>query len=1110
MGFSLHTFRTMTGLLGLLATLARPANSGAQPPAFLRNPGFEEAAAAGSNPAEWVEFREAYADTSASLARSGRRSVRSSFLYGWYQELGAPCDPFQSFAVQGHAAPEFDFQSARIRVPFFAGDGSFLLDRVGDSPISETRPYGEFWASVEVPEGGSTALLFLLGRFVSDWLRFDDLRLFTESFVGPGSPNGGEWIPAGGATASGGGVFFQQEGDGAQQDVVSNPANTQYFVAARFSSPVPGRLAVREERLSRGERETSQSSESRLVFGAGDSFGFVDLPPVTGTLSSRARVTLTLEEGDGVSLARISRGFARVEPSIHTVGSGSLDKTVIVTAAWPRELSTATVEIVDHHGTVVAPLSVQSHGASLRAAWAGGDVAAGVYRARIRMTSQSGDVVQIERPLEVRRMDTVASVRPVVRRSVSRVAWLYLRYDATPGITEQTIRLARGDGFDVVLAHCRLDQLQVLRRTCERLRLPFIVQLDEVRSVFGDMAGRDTFSEAEFRARVSALLAPVSGSSLFRGAYIVDEPSGARTLDAVRRATLALSRPGAPGPAFFVLPDISLPSDITQTAPAVAMADIYPFATRNPFDNADALLNDMPKMRAYAAAARSIGREYWHTLQGFEAEEGTVYRSIPPALHRAQLAAAIMTGARGVVPFTYTSISYIEGLRGPDLEATSKLSAYREFNRAMDRLGPVIGQLDVPELDTRVPRPIAAGVARHPRLGKVLFLLNCTDQATRQVRVSLAGGNGISPLNLVTGRVLRMGPGAEFGLSMQPGEWAMIVLGRASVSGYRLDPAFPPSLSTLDLPVLSQFTVTDQSGTTQPLRRLQFDDSGDLLAASPFAPAVSPRPVLVYRRDPDGSFSRVPSGVFNGAERTRFSGSTVCVTSPFLGARFFSPTDLTQPFRSWLGQSGGAFDTLVDGPSVWVTMQDYGLRKLTDTGAGLESAGVGLSESESYADLFGPFTDGNVDILLRNTGVNRVRPDALAESGHTTISLNRVRQGGDLNGTGILALPRFQRGVGLLRLSPDGTPSELGSITDGIVEATSCAWVRDDLLAVADGIYNIRFYRVEGGSAPEFVGCWRPPVGGHCYYITLASGGGKLAVGLYDGRVIVAGTHLLP
>ena len=999
------------------------AESGLVP--FLRNAGFEDLTSQGT-PAFWNAFREGFVDTDPSLAHSGQRSIRGSAAFTWSQDIAVPGSPYECFAINGFGSQDLGFESARVRASFFGADGAYVGDRTGDSPVTTGSLYGSFWSVLSIPPGAQTATVYPGGRGAAEWLRMDDLRIYLDHFTPDPAVIGEPWTLAGSAWVNGGGIVLKQPGDSMSQRVASGIDGQRYFVHGLLSTGVPCEIAVVDERLPRDETESTVTVSGTAKISPDAHSFLVDLPSVPPTRSGVSRVRIGLASGGPIALIGLSRGFAEVQPDILTIGDGSQDKGLVVTASWPRKLTDARMTIVTASGSEVTTLAVTRTGSSARATWDGGNVPAGDYAALIRLTGQAGEVVELVRPFRIEREDTVPEVKPLRSRQFARVAWLYTRFDKSPDDTAKAIGLAARDGFDQAIIHCRLDQLPTVRGACERSRLPFVIQLDEVRAVFAEYAFQDYFSEADYLARVDELVQPVSSSRQYRGVYVVDEPVTPEQYDLNRRVNLCLARRGQPGPAFAVLPDTVTTPVITSVNPAAVMVDIYPFRNSSVADNTAVLLDRIGQMNDYARAARGQGRDFWLVPEAFEAVEFDIFRTVPLSMHRAQLGAAVLAGARGVVPFTYTSISYIEGLRGPDLEPTPKLAAYTEFNRVAGQLSSVLMQMDVPVIDKRAPRPFALSMARHPRHGNVAIVLNADDLQPRTLIVTLSEKPRGAIRDLVAGRRCPTS-GPYLKLALPPGAWTMVTLGNLRVNGLEAEPAPPPGLSNLTFPVTHEFTARTLGGAPLLLGAVDLNEAADMAAVSAYRFQYEPSQLRFYRLEPGGSVTQPQTPLYWGGERAFFRGALAASASVNLGARFFDANQLdAQPVSEFLGATGGAYDALRSGDTVWLTAGGYGIRQLAVAPGGLELVGSGSSDSDLYLNLFGPFEGGNASFIVRNNGVDTVEPGRLAEDEHSRAALNRVQAGGSLSTSGVLAVPRYQRGVGLFQLDAEGSATVVG------------------------------------------------------------------------------------
>lgn len=1087
--------------------LAHPAPA---QPNLLRNPGFEEVDAAGQ-PVGWAKFREAFIDDEPSLAHTGRGSVRSSFLYGWQQPLAVPADGRQGLAVVGKAAVEFDFQQARVRVPFWDATGAFIRDGQGDSPVTTGTRFGDFWAPVVVAPGAARAELYLAGRSPQEWVRFDDLRIFLERFAQPGDPFGEPWAESGSALADAGGTVILPDASGAvTQHVVGIPDGRRYFVTADWRASGEAGIAVEEVSVPRNQLGTTVTRGINVPLRGLTGSLTAHFARWEPSLSPRVAVSLRNSASEAVELTALSRGFTRLSATTVTVGAGSIDTSLTLTAAWPAQLRDATVDITGPSGYAARP-PMSRDGTTAQASWLDPDAPTGRYNARFELVSTGGRTITLDEEFEVRGAETLPEVPPLSPRVIANVGWLYLRYDEDDARTRRTLALAKSDGFQSVILHLRADQLDVVRRTCESLRLPFIIQLDDVRAMFAQSVRTGELSEAAFRERLDELLRPVSRSRLYRGVYLVDEPTQPAELAQLGALSRALARPGAPGPGFSVLTDQATTDDLRLASTAVWLVDVYPFASRNPRDNADAVLAEIPRYNTLAKAAANEGRPFWLLPQAFESDEFDFFRAVPVATHSAQLGAAVLAGARGFMPFLYTSVGNVEGMRGPDLTATPKLAAYRDFARILRRISPVLADLSTPELDDRLPRPLAASTATHPRLGRFLFVLNADELAPRTVRIGLDRPLRTAYVtDLVSGRRVVADRRTTLTLTIQPGAWVMLPLGRSAPAAYQMDVPPPPALGTLNLPVVTQFTAKRPNGTPLALRGAEFDDFGNLLALSLFRDNTEFLPPPVYQVGLGGAaqFALPPmwSPVRNG-----FTAGTLCITSANLGLRqYLFPPSLPPILRQFSGYTGGAFDcaaTYEDG--MWLTMLGYGVRQMRFTGGRYESLATGLSRTDFYMDLHGGlFSGGSATAVVRGTGLANIKQLALDDEFQLRTPIPRTAgSGSDMSSSRVLAIPRLQRGVMLVRLDEFGETIASAELEDGITETVACAWLHNgSILAVTDSIYCVRFYRVSPDLTVRPVGTWRPQDAGHLLFTGLAGHETRLAVTAFDGRVFVVDT----
>jgi hypothetical protein len=184
-------------------------------------------------------------------------------------------------------------------------------------------------------------------------------------------------------------------------------------------------------------------------------------------------------------------------------------------------------------------------------------------------------------------------------------------------------------------------------------------------------------------------------------------------------------------------------------------------------------------------------------------------------------------------------------------------------------------------------------------------------------------------------------------------------------------------------------------------------------------------------------------------------------------------------------------------------MDGFGLRHVSGTGSNITTLDVGISESDDYRDIFGPLTDASVVLPIRDTGVDRVAPGLLDQEFHDRAPLRRIEENSSMNSAGLLAAPRGENGVAIFRVVAGQPPQLLTTFGKDIAESNATCWITDDVLAVADGINNVRFYRVAADASwQSLIGTYRPAAE-PLYIRALASRNNRLAIGLQDGQVFI-------
>lgn len=1075
--------------------------------AALTNPGFEDSEN-GTDPSAWIQFRRGIWERSPGLAHSGDYSVRSSALFGWFQNWDSPASPNMNVTMAGYASVEFGGEQASLVLQQFNSSGGFIAAKRGTSPLGLTpQAHAEFWTAHRLEPGTSTLQVFLGGRASNSWVRFDDLKVFREKFFEPGDLVGEDWAFANGASRDAGPITLPA-GSSITQRVAVGKSREQYFIAGDATTAGDAELQFTESWLQRDENDANGSTLGALELTAGATPFMLQLAPIDGVSSGLASSSIEHTSGAEVALTNLSRGFIRVEPPVWERGPASPDTNMLLIAAWPVGLASASVEILDSGGATAATLTPTIEGDSASLSWDGAGVVPGNYRAVFHLEDGSGRVIAPETKFTILDAGTEPT-RPTAfdGGAFPRVAWVWYIASEDNEDIRAGIRAAKEDGFNMGVLHLRPDQMNDAASIIAEEEFPVFVYTPEFAAIFNDFIARGFFSGIEYTDRLRPLLGDFVGSPWFVGVYAFDEPFGTAAYEQLRRCHLAIERAGDLGKSAAVLGIYTTTDEVEQMDSPVVAIDFYPFDVLNSLNDSDQILAYIPDMLDYATTARAMERKLWILPQGFESFEANPYRGVPNSLHSAQLHSMLLAGAKGCFVFSHSPITTIEGLRGPQNEPTRKLPAFVEFNALTARLADLLDSLDVPVLDARATAPFALSTASTPSDEEFAFVLNADTWATRTITLTLDPAPQGTIHDSVSETDLEVKDGTV-SVELAAGGLAILALDGASITALSPHAAPPaPQLTTIPLPVTHSFVVQAQGPTTVQVTGLEMSPDGASIAAS-HSSWFLPTTPLVYRLGANGQVTQEAGYLRWPSETWGFLPSgEVFAASFYFGAEVFSAAAVgNPPIATYLGRSGGvlALDAGAD-TDLWAAAFQYGIRRLQRAGDQITIAATGLADTQVYDDVIGGFDGGGAAILLRDTSVNRVLPNLESEDNHTTTSVSRAGNRFTMNSRRQVAIPAHQRGAYLMQLAADGAPSEPTLFAEDAYDITAAAWVTNDILALADGVYHVRFYRVSPEGTAKLLGAWSPsddPT--EKFYIwSLAGAAGNLAVGFADGRVLV-------
>jgi hypothetical protein len=236
----------------------------------------------------------------------------------------------------------------------------------------------------------------------------------------------------------------------------------------------------------------------------------------------------------------------------------------------------------------------------------------------------------------------------------------------------------------------------------------------------------------------------------------------------------------------------------------------------------------------------------------------------------------------------------------------------------------------------------------------------------------------------------------------------------------------------------------------------------------------------------------------------RFTESSV-----FLGGRLYDAANIGgSPVATFLGYFGGMYHLAQTGQTLWASLYGAGIRPLPDGVGALAWSRSSPTFGDDYLDIFTLPGTSDAFLSIRDRGIDRVALDHLLEPEHQRAVIRRGHEGTAFNGADLLAVPRSGWGVDLVRISAAaGPPVTVATVAGDAIDAVAVTWLYSDTLVVADSYRNLKFYRVQANYSAVLVGSWRPAGALPPSFRSLAAtAGGRMAVGLHDGRVLVLDT----
>lgn len=1033
----------------LLAILlcASPALAGPH----LQNPSGRERDEEG-RPIGWEKFR--WAPPPGSLG------LPSSTYFGWRQTFGDLPDPYQHVAFGLVVHGEYPGAQPRVQVEWLDAAGATVSrdDVFTSSPPTLGDGGRSVAAAFRVPPGAESGCLHLGTHPAAAWLNHTlEERIATDGLPRAAQAGMGGRLPAGTSRRT-----FAAAGRG----------RLQYFIEGEAEASGPGHLAV-DEAAAVFDPEIHDAISARRVVPLAQGISRFAVPTLATSdrMSGAAEISFTAI-GTDITLRRISRGFTSVEPAHLWIGDAPEPPLVEVIAAWPGRLGSATATIEDAAGVAHDLGAPERFGSTARWLVEAPDAAPGDAVVRVRLRSILGYEAETTHTLRIDRAPASEARDPFAGYALG--AWIFVRFREEPDAIGTALRLAREDGYTWAFVGCSEEQLHAVREAAERHALPVVVGTFGGSQLFPKLHAAPEAIAAEYVARARAAYAPMLGSPMFLGTQVTDEPPAAQFpgLGRINRALAAAGDLGLAMTCVELLEPHGAALDVT--AEPVVFTNHYPFLASRRDGETTEILRLAAMLNARVREAAAHGKPVHFVAQAHALAGADAARPVPPEWHRAQLGAAVIAGARGVMGFMHNSSGDIEGLRRPDWSPSPWHAEHAAFNARIAREGATLMRLGAPEM-VAAPFPLAVSVAADDAGTSHVLLLNADGTAPATATLEFAGG---------TRRI-----------DLAPGEWRVLPSPGSALLRVSAEYHPAPEPPRIPLPITHAFTAVGEDNTRLRIDRLSLSPDGRMVALSNERWFRFQRPGI-YRLDEGGLVTALGGPRRWGAEGTVLLGDGNFATlGDRIGAGVHSMGQLAgEPWRDIRGLTGGARDVLLGSEGMAVAAHYAGTYRFSGRDMSMERVLAGDGEHERLFRI-----GGELYALESGYGVRRLARDPEKDP-RAFCEVPRASAQSALSAAGDLAIACHQRGVSVLRRAEDGGLDVVA--TSGSTDATSVAWIGPRLLAVGEGADTVHLLAWDG-AVLESAGAIALPVEGPRYIRAMAAEAGVLAVALQDASVLV-------
>ncbi len=1075
---------------------------------FIRNPGFENLDQ-DQNPADWTGVGKPGIRSEPDGNGGTNHFARVARNHFWAQTTLFPQPLWQSITIG--VSVRTDFPQVLPRMDLETKGDPGVLDYTGfsrsEGPGSEWEPF--FLSATRIEESNRFGLIPKT-RHDAAWADYDDFYFLREGInnggfedpVETGRPEIDGWLLANGADRatsaplSGAASLFLPPGGEASRLVAHSPNAVRYFIAGETDGP----LLVEEQRLTSASNPGDGTTSKTVNLGGPGRF-LLELSKSSG--AEAARLLLRNEGASNVRADSLSRGWAYAWPRVFEPVENSPRPSVRLAAAWPGELESAEIQILDESQALRETLKLEDLQRDETSVWidyTGAGLEAGGYTARFILSDEAGNQVLLEREFE-KVIGPAYPTRPMAVRRLdyTRMPWIFLipltpldEFDSVDEM-EAELELARDDGFNFFWLNLAQSQFEMAREAAERVGVPYVVYNPGFASNFENDIGNRTWTPDLVMDELS-IFDPFLQSELFQGIYLFDEPNG-RSEELVRRVRevmIMMERQDRYPPGYsFLNPN----REVAGSDYNLVSSFEYPILRRSwtPRESVEWFVGRLEPHREYAT---SIRRDYWMGMQGF----ANYAPHFVPTPHetRAMLGLTLALGSRGYFAFIYDTIGGLSGPRGFQNEEKTRLSAFREFNSRVAAINNTVMMLET-ERSAPPQQDIIARVARAPNRDVYIYLVNVETEA--RIRAEMETEEATRLVNVETQDGLSGSPRTTHAIDLAPGDWALL---RAE----------------------DQVSFTNVAGAV-------IDDQSPAETAMPdmIATLSAPHTFEYLSLRPDGSYL---AGLGNGKlsvlsllqdtlgrtvhqeDVLARSGGVRYLDNDFLfrGNREFGFRLLEQsgedfsPVYTFEREFGGGRDILRDGNRLWSAQSFRGVARLDfSSQEDFTRSGQFFGSEFGFQTLAGPFENNALAAFAKVRGLYRLENTPEGLEGERLSGERRNYDKARLSPGGRLAAPALDQGALVIEFTPEGRIAREALIDDPkLVQAQAVAWPSDDTLAVADPRFGVRFYRLYEDGDWERLGLWQPAERPFIIEDLEALPDGTLAVSLLNNQLVLADT----